>query len=222
MYFHSNCIWSSEITLITFIFVEFAVLVLLLVEYVVVVNLTILPTCYILHATFYQGDEMRGHLEAPKAVVFLSNLLALFTICRTPGCHNLIDPSNVNVVEVGAAITVKYTCNASHSGEWHSSPYVGVGRSKVGVINILLSTYSLTCGLNITQVCKFKCRGIQKIFIFACFVSYYIRYSTRLYFFSCWTILEYWTFSFLERRSLSIFSPIYWKSSYGWCGRMFR
>lgn len=95
---------------------------------------------------------MRGHLEAPKAVVFLSSLLALFDICRVHGCHSAIDASNIVVREIGAVISVKYTCNGNHTGEWHSSPFVGEGRGKVGVMNILLSTYSLTCGLHITKV----------------------------------------------------------------------
>ena len=95
---------------------------------------------------------MRANLEAPKAIVFISCLLSLFRVCSVPSCHSAIDAENVHVHDVGAVVTVKWSCNANHCGEWHSSPYVGTGRSKVGVLNIMLATYSLTCGLHITQV----------------------------------------------------------------------
>ena len=98
-------------------------------------------------------------MRAPKAIVFLSCLLQLFTRCQVPGCSSTVDPANIDVQEHGAVIVVKYVCNEHHTGEWSSSPFIGEGRSKVGVLNIILATFSLTCGLHISQVLRlqFKC-----------------------------------------------------------------
>ena len=82
----------------------------------------------------------------------MSSLLQLFSVCHTPGCSSSVDPSNREIKEHGAAIVVKYTCNNHHSGEWSSSPTVGLGKSKVWTLNVLLATYSLVCGLHISQV----------------------------------------------------------------------
>ena len=84
--------------------------------------------------------------------MFIDSLLLLFTVCREPGCFSAIDSSNVKDVETGATVSVKYTCNGHHTGTWHGSPFIREGRSKVGVLNILLATCSLVCGLQITQV----------------------------------------------------------------------
>ena len=95
---------------------------------------------------------MTAHLKAPKAIVFLSCLLQLFSMCQVPGCGSAIDPANIDVQEQGAVIVVKYTCNKHHTGDWCSSPFVGKGKSKVGVLNVVLATFILTCGLHISQV----------------------------------------------------------------------
>ena len=84
--------------------------------------------------------------------MFLSCLFQLFAVCPEPGCGGAIDPTNRDVREEGAVITIKYTCNNHHSGVWHSSPAVGQGKSNVWVLNALLATLSLTCGLHISQV----------------------------------------------------------------------
>ena len=79
-------------------------------------------------------------------------------MCQVPGCGSAIDPANMDVQEHGAVIVVKYTCNKHHSGDWCSSPYVGKGKAKVGVLNVVLATFSLACGLHISQVLKMKLR----------------------------------------------------------------
>ena len=48
---------------------------------------------------------MAAHLKAPKAIVFLSCLLQLFSMCQVPGCGSAIDPANTDVQERGAVIT---------------------------------------------------------------------------------------------------------------------
>ena len=78
--------------------------------------------------------------------------MELFSLCPVHGCGAAIDPANRNIIEHGAAIVVHYTCNSHHKGEWSSSPTVGSGNSKVWVINSILATYCLTCGLHISQV----------------------------------------------------------------------
>ena len=95
---------------------------------------------------------MKAHLQAPKAIVFISSLLQLFSTCQVYGCQSAVDPANIEVRDIGAVIVIKYTCNENHSGEWCSSPFIGEGKNRVGVLNVLLATYSLTCGLHISQV----------------------------------------------------------------------
>ena len=101
-------------------------------------------------------DPISAHVEAPKAIVFLSSLMSLFSVCHVAGCSGLIDPANRSVTQHGAAIVVQYTCNNHHSGKWCSSPTVGQGNSKVYVINSVLASYSLTCGLHISQVTNYS------------------------------------------------------------------
>ena len=98
------------------------------------------------------GDPLKAHIESKKAVVYIDHLLNLFDFCREDGCFSAIDPSNVKVIETGSAVSVKWTCNNHHTGLWHGSPHVGSGRSKIGVLNILLATCTLIGGLHITQV----------------------------------------------------------------------
>ena len=97
-------------------------------------------------------DPLSAQLEDQKAIVFLSTLLQLFTVCHLSGCSSAVDPSNIEVIQHGAAIVVKYTCNQHHTQKWCSSPTIGEGRRTVYVINALLASYCLTCGLHISQV----------------------------------------------------------------------
>ena len=110
----------------------------------------------------------------------MSCLLQLFAMCQVAGCGNAVDPDNIVVTEHGAVIVVQYTCNGSHTRKWCSSPTVGQGKSKVWVLNTVLATYSLTCGLHISQVrklsfsifsiftCIFRSWTISQIFISVC------------------------------------------------------
>ena len=98
------------------------------------------------------SDPISDIIDGPKAVVFLSCLMQLFSVCPSPGCGSAIDPANRRIIQHGAAIVVNYTCNNSHKGTWSSSPTVGTGNSKVWALNSLLATFCLTCGLHISQV----------------------------------------------------------------------
>ena len=97
-------------------------------------------------------DPIDAHLEGHKAIVFLSCLLQLIGICQVVGCGSLVDPENKKVTQHGAVIIITYTCNNHHMGEWCSSPTVGKEKSKVWVLNTVLASYCLTCGLHISQV----------------------------------------------------------------------
>ena len=109
---------------------------------------------------------MKSHIEAKKAVVYIDKLLLLFDKCKRPDCDAAIDPDNRKVIDtIGAPLTVKYVCNNHHTGEWHSSPFLGEGRSRVGVLNVLLATRSLVCGLHITQVCCSVTRKCSRIIL---------------------------------------------------------
>ena len=78
--------------------------------------------------------------------------MELFQTCPRIDCQAAIDAANVEWIEKGAWLRVKYTCNNSHSGSWDNSPVVGQGKSKIGILNILLATYTLLCGLHVSQV----------------------------------------------------------------------
>ena len=97
-------------------------------------------------------DPIDEHLEGQKAIVFVSCLLQLIGICQVVGCGSMVDPENKRVTQHGAVIIIRYTCNNHHSGEWCSSPTVGKEKSKVWVLNTVLASYCLTCGLHISQV----------------------------------------------------------------------
>ena len=100
-------------------------------------------------------DPLIDHIEAKKTIVHLDNLLKLFTKCLVSDCCAAIDPSNVQVTNIGADIVITYTSNNHHSGKWHSGPSVGEGHSKVRSLNLQLATASLVCGLHVTQVVFF-------------------------------------------------------------------
>ena len=100
-------------------------------------------------------DPVSKLMDAPKAIVFMSCLMQLFSMCQVSECGSAIDPENIKVVQHGAVVVVRYTCNKHHTGEWCSSPALGEGKNKVWVLNALLATYSLTCGLHISQVRDF-------------------------------------------------------------------
>ena len=91
--------------------------------------------------------------QAERVIVEKELLLDLFRVCTVPGCGGAIDPDDVHMVSVGAAINITATCTQSHTYKWSSSSKVGQGRKQMFTINILLATYVLLCGLNISQVC---------------------------------------------------------------------
>ena len=100
-------------------------------------------------------DIMTAHIESSKAIVFITCLLQLFKKCPDEACNSIIDPSNIEITNVGAVTFVKYECNEGHCGKWASSPFIGKSKERVGIINLLLSSFILTCGLHISQACHF-------------------------------------------------------------------
>ena len=102
-----------------------------------------------------QDEKLSEFIEAPKALVFISCLRQLFTKCGEDNCNSAIDPDNVHIRRIGAVAVVNYECNSGHCGEWSSSPYIGQKKEKVGVMNLLLASSILTCGLQISQVLEF-------------------------------------------------------------------
>ena len=83
-------------------------------------------------------------------------------------CGDMVDRSNIHTSFKGAALTVSATCNSGHTTQvepilywwlplipflqWTSSPFLGVGKWAVPVINVLLAVYTFTTGLHIDQV----------------------------------------------------------------------
>ena len=84
-------------------------------------------------------------------IVFLSSLLSLFVTCRLPDCNSPVDPDNIKVTYKGAMVEVRATCNEHHTTHWQSSPTLGVGRSQVSVMNLLLASFCLTTGIHLRQ-----------------------------------------------------------------------
>ena len=76
----------------------------------------------------------------------------LFTVCNHPGCGCVIDRDDILMSTIGAAIIITVTCDNSHNLKWSSSGKVGEGKKRMFLINILLASYVLLCGLNISQV----------------------------------------------------------------------
>ena len=97
-----------------------------------------------------EGLDMEVMIE--RVLVDKPAILILFRVCSIQGCGAPIDPEDVIVHTDGAAMTVKATCLEHHEISWKSCNTVGEGHSKIFVVNILLSAYTLFCGLNISQV----------------------------------------------------------------------
>ena len=91
-------------------------------------------------------------LEIEKVIVFVSCLMQLLHVCRTPNCGAYVDKENIKIVRNGGQLSVTSLCNNHHSNTWASSPTFGEGRSAVAVINIILAVNSLRTGLHIKQV----------------------------------------------------------------------
>lgn len=88
-----------------------------------------------------------------RVIVEKEALLKLFQVCSFHSCGSVVDPDDVTVHMVGAAITVTATClQNNHEQTWSSSRTVGEGRNKMFTINVLLAAFTLFCGLNISQV----------------------------------------------------------------------
>ena len=97
-------------------------------------------------------EDLEPGVNTGRYLVDKSSLLQLFRVCNKPNCGALVDPTEVQLIETGAAINVKATCLENHDQEWSSSSSVGEGHKKMFTINILLAAYTLFCGLNISQV----------------------------------------------------------------------
>ena len=100
-----------------------------------------------------QDDEgLDKEVLTERVLVDKPAILNLFRVCSIQGCGAPIDPEDVIAHTDGAAMTVKATCLENHEISWKSCNTVGEGHSKIFVVNILLSAYTLFCGLNISQV----------------------------------------------------------------------
>ena len=98
------------------------------------------------------GEGLDKEVLTERVLVDKTAILTLFRVCSIQGCGAPIDPEDVTVHTEGAAMTVKATCLGYHDTSWKSCNTVGEGHSKIFVVNILLSAYTLFCGLNISQV----------------------------------------------------------------------
>ena len=65
--------------------------------------------------------ETDDHVGSPKVIVFLSALLALFSVCRVAGCGKAVDSGNIGIKYKGGCVKITATCNANHVFEvWWS------------------------------------------------------------------------------------------------------
>ena len=110
--------------------------------------------------SFLFQPSQQSDIEAKKAIVFLPSLLELFSVCRVGACGSGVDEENITVTANGAMLRVQCLCNNNHQTSWDSGPMIGSGNQEVAVINILISVYCLTIGINIQQV--------RLIFCFIC------------------------------------------------------
>ena len=95
---------------------------------------------------------MENAVMTDRFIVDKSALLQLFRFCSVEGCGSIIDQEDITFHEVGAAVVVKCTCLQNHEQSWSSSSSVGEGHHQLYVINILLASFTLFCGLNMSQV----------------------------------------------------------------------
>ena len=77
------------------------------------------------------------------------------------------------MVFLGAAVSVKMTCNSGHDESWHSSRTVGQGRWTMPLINLVMIVYCFMTGLQFDRVSCWR-QYISKyywlhIFIRACY-----------------------------------------------------
>ena len=91
-------------------------------------------------------------MEKKRVITETELLLDLFRVCNVVGCGSITDRDDIKLSTVGAAVIIEATCLNNHTYKWSSSPKVGCGRKQMFLINILLATYSLVCGLDIGQV----------------------------------------------------------------------
>ena len=56
------------------------------------------------------------------------------------------------MVFLGAAVSVKMTCNSGHDESWHSSRTVGQGRWTMPLINLVMVVYCFMTGLQFDRV----------------------------------------------------------------------
>eukprot|EP00092_Neocalanus_flemingeri_P108804 GFUD01139746.1.p1 GENE.GFUD01139746.1~~GFUD01139746.1.p1 ORF type:complete len:185 (-),score=33.68 GFUD01139746.1:98-652(-) len=100
-------------------------------------------------------EDLEPGVKTERLIVDKPLLMKLFQVCSEPSCGALIDPEEVKISEVGAAVTIHATCLNNHNTNWSSSDAVGEGHKKTFTINILLACYTLFCGLNISQVTEY-------------------------------------------------------------------
>ena len=66
-----------------------------------------------------------------------------------------------DIIILGAAVTVKMTCNSGHKESWASSRNVGQGKWTMPYINLLIILYSFMTGLGFD-----KLKAGKNIFLF--------------------------------------------------------
>ena len=94
-------------------------------------------------------------LQAWKVIVWVFCLMELFSVCRTPGCGQIVDENYIKKTFKGGALNVTATCNAGHTYKWCSSPVSGVGKYAIPLINTLIAAYTFTTGMHIDQIVSF-------------------------------------------------------------------
>ena len=100
-----------------------------------------------------EEDTLEIGVKIDRVLVDKPALLDLFRVCSVPNCGSIVNPADVHINTVGAAMTVKSEClQNNHQQTWSSSATVAEGRKRLFVINILLAAYTLLCGLNISEV----------------------------------------------------------------------
>lgn len=97
---------------------------------------------------------MEPGVNEERVIVDKACLMKLFRVCSE--CGALVDPEDVKTIHVGAALKIHATCLNNHVQKWSSSSSVLEGQKEAFTINILLAAYTLFCGLNISQVCRFS------------------------------------------------------------------
>jgi hypothetical protein len=97
--------------------------------------------------------------------------------CRNPECDAAICEETMKPVQIGAGLRLHADCTIGHRTTWDSCEFTN--KTRTSIIDIMISTFQLTIGLNMSQVCLSK-QFVSKLISLRS-VKDYARFIATLY-----------------------------------------